>query len=141
MVQWCQHLEANYGIDPRVWQPIDGPSFHLSSKLCLCSSFHGCLAPNSKKEEPGFLRVMNGALGDPVTFNDDRDFKVTFHTMKTSPLRSHTICTLAGNCTFVTTHDCNRWTVGTAICDSQGTVFTEVEQVAGGLLLINFLSY
>ena len=48
-MQWCQRLEADYGMDPRVWQPLDGPSFRLSSKLCLCSSFHGCLAPNSKK--------------------------------------------------------------------------------------------
>jgi hypothetical protein len=27
----------------------DGPFFHLSSKLCLCNSFHGCFVPNSKK--------------------------------------------------------------------------------------------
>jgi hypothetical protein len=26
-------------MDPRVWQSLDGPSFHLSSKLCLCNSF------------------------------------------------------------------------------------------------------
>ena len=28
---------------------LDGPSFRLSSKLCLCNSFHGCFVPNSKK--------------------------------------------------------------------------------------------
>ena len=33
--QWCQHLEADYGMDPWVWQSLDGPSFHLSSNLCL----------------------------------------------------------------------------------------------------------
>ena len=32
---WCQHLEADYGMDPRIWQSLDGPSFHLSSNLCL----------------------------------------------------------------------------------------------------------
>jgi hypothetical protein len=48
-MQWCQHLGANYGMDPRVWQSRDGPSFHLSYKLCLCTSFHGCLTANSKK--------------------------------------------------------------------------------------------
>jgi hypothetical protein len=34
-MQWCQRLEADYGMDPRVWQSLDGPSFRLSSKLCL----------------------------------------------------------------------------------------------------------
>jgi hypothetical protein len=48
-MQWCQHLEADYGMDPWVWQSLDGPSFHLSSKLCLCNSFHGCFVTNSKK--------------------------------------------------------------------------------------------
>jgi hypothetical protein len=48
-MQWCQGLEADYGMDPRVWQSLDGPSFHLSSKHCLCNSFHGCFVPNSKK--------------------------------------------------------------------------------------------
>ena len=26
-MQWCQRLEADYGMDPRVWQSLDGPSF------------------------------------------------------------------------------------------------------------------
>jgi hypothetical protein len=39
-MQWCQRLEADYGMDPWIWQSLDGPSFHLSSKLCLCNSFH-----------------------------------------------------------------------------------------------------
>ena len=47
-MQWCQRLEADYGMDPRVWQSLDGPSFHLSSKFCLCNSFHECFVPNSK---------------------------------------------------------------------------------------------
>ena len=35
-MQWCQGLEADYGMDPRIWQSLDGPSFCHSSKLC-CS--------------------------------------------------------------------------------------------------------
>jgi hypothetical protein len=31
-------------------QSLDGPSFHLSSKLCLCNSFHGYFVPYSKEE-------------------------------------------------------------------------------------------
>jgi hypothetical protein len=50
-MQWCQRFEADYGMDPRVWQSLDGPSFCLSSKLCLCNSFHVCFVPNSKKGE------------------------------------------------------------------------------------------
>jgi hypothetical protein len=30
-MQWCQRLEADYGMDPQVWQFLDGPSFHLKS--------------------------------------------------------------------------------------------------------------
>ena len=48
-MQWCQCLEADYGVDPQISQSLDGPYFHLSSKLCLCNSFHGCFIPNSKK--------------------------------------------------------------------------------------------
>jgi hypothetical protein len=39
-------------MDPRVWESLDGLSFHLSSKLCLCNSFHGGgggVVPNSKR--------------------------------------------------------------------------------------------
>jgi hypothetical protein len=32
-----------------IWQSLDGPSFRLSSKICLCNSFHGCFVPISKK--------------------------------------------------------------------------------------------
>ena len=45
----CLGLVADYGMDPWIWQSLDGPSFCLSSKLCLCNSFHGCFVPNSKK--------------------------------------------------------------------------------------------
>ena len=48
-MQWCQRLETDYRMNPRMWQSLDGPSFCLSSKLCLCNSFHGCFVPNSKK--------------------------------------------------------------------------------------------
>jgi hypothetical protein len=37
-MQWCHRLEANYGMDPWIWQSLNGPSFCLSSKLCLCNS-------------------------------------------------------------------------------------------------------
>jgi hypothetical protein len=30
-MQWCQRLEADYGVDPWIWQSLDGPSFRLSS--------------------------------------------------------------------------------------------------------------
>ena len=48
-MQWCQHLEADYGVDPWIWQSLDGPSFCLSSKLCLGNFFHGCFIRNFKK--------------------------------------------------------------------------------------------
>jgi hypothetical protein len=48
-MQWCQRLDADYGVDPWIWQSLHGPSFHLSSKLCLCNSFHGCFVPKSKE--------------------------------------------------------------------------------------------
>jgi hypothetical protein len=51
IMQWCQRLEADYGMYPRIWQSLDGPSFRLSSKLCLCNSFHGCFVLNSKKRQ------------------------------------------------------------------------------------------
>jgi hypothetical protein len=33
-MQWCQRLEADYGMDPWIWQSLDGPSFCHSSKFC-----------------------------------------------------------------------------------------------------------
>jgi hypothetical protein len=48
-MQWCQRLDADYGVDPWIWQSLHGPSFHLSSKLCLCNSFHGCFVPTFKE--------------------------------------------------------------------------------------------
>jgi hypothetical protein len=48
-MQWCQCLEADYGMDPLIWQSLDGPTFPHSSKLCFYNSFHGCFVPNSKK--------------------------------------------------------------------------------------------
>jgi hypothetical protein len=37
-------------MDSQVGQSLDGPSFHLSSELCLCNSFHGYFIPYSKEE-------------------------------------------------------------------------------------------
>jgi hypothetical protein len=36
-MQWCQRLEADYGVDPRVWQSLDGPSFHHTSDKAITS--------------------------------------------------------------------------------------------------------
>ena len=47
--KWPSRLDADYGVDPWIWQSLHGPSFHLSSKLCLCNSFHGCFVPTSKE--------------------------------------------------------------------------------------------
>jgi hypothetical protein len=54
----CLCLEADYGMDPQMQQSLDGPSFHLSSKLCLCNSFHGCFVPNSKKGQSDHILVL-----------------------------------------------------------------------------------
>jgi hypothetical protein len=37
------------GMDPQVEQSLDGPSFCLSSKLCLCNTLHGYFIPHSKE--------------------------------------------------------------------------------------------
>ena len=42
---------ADYVIDPQVGQSLDGPSFHLNSKLCVYNSFRGYFVPNSKMEQ------------------------------------------------------------------------------------------
>jgi hypothetical protein len=39
-----------------VGHSLDGPSFHLSSELWLCYSFHGYFVPHSKKERSKFLK-------------------------------------------------------------------------------------
>jgi hypothetical protein len=49
-MQLCLGLVVVYGMDPQVGQSLDGPCFYLSSKLCLCNSFHGYFVPHSKKE-------------------------------------------------------------------------------------------
>jgi hypothetical protein len=46
-MQWCQRLDADYGVDPWIWQSLHG--HEISSKLCLCNSFHGCFVSNSKE--------------------------------------------------------------------------------------------
>ena len=50
-----QCFEADYGVDPWIWQSLDGPSFRLSSKFCLCNSFNGCFVPISKKGQSALL--------------------------------------------------------------------------------------
>jgi hypothetical protein len=38
-------------MDLQVEQSLDGHSFSICSKLCLCNSFHGYLVPPSKKDQ------------------------------------------------------------------------------------------
>jgi hypothetical protein len=46
-----------YGFSSCLWdgfpggQSLDGPSFPLSSKLCLCNSLHGYFVQHSKEEQ------------------------------------------------------------------------------------------
>jgi hypothetical protein len=42
-------------------------------------------------------------------------FKVTFHTVKISPLTSDSTQTLVGSHTLVTSHDCHLWLVDAAV--------------------------
>jgi hypothetical protein len=44
-------LVVVYGMNPWVWQSLDGPSFSLSSKVCLCNSFHGYFVKISEDEK------------------------------------------------------------------------------------------
>jgi hypothetical protein len=30
-MQWCHRLEANYGMDPWIWQSLDGQHYELTS--------------------------------------------------------------------------------------------------------------
>ena len=58
---WLFHILAPYDLSPLTLKAepygwslqvllLAGPSFCLSSKLCLCNSFHGCFVPYSKEE-------------------------------------------------------------------------------------------
>ena len=47
----CLGLVVAYGMDSQVGQSLGGPSFHLTSELSLCNSFHVYLVPHSKKEQ------------------------------------------------------------------------------------------
>jgi hypothetical protein len=64
-MQWCQHLEADYGMDPCIWQSLDGPSFHHSSKFCLCNS--SGFSSDRINLSP-YCMVFNAAIG-PVRLN------------------------------------------------------------------------
>jgi hypothetical protein len=39
-------------MDPRIWSFLDGPSFRLSSKLCLCNSYQTSLVRNENTLGP-----------------------------------------------------------------------------------------
>ena len=70
-MQWCQCLKADYGMDPQVWQSLDGPSFCLSSNLCPCNYFHGCFVPNSKKGQSDPAIPLLGIYPDVPTGKKD----------------------------------------------------------------------
>ena len=44
-MQWCQRLEADYGMDLWVWQSLDGPSFRLSPNFVSVTPSMGVLFP------------------------------------------------------------------------------------------------
>jgi len=46
----CLGLVVVYGMDPQVGQLLNGHSFRLCSKLCLCNSFYGYFVPPFKKD-------------------------------------------------------------------------------------------
>ena len=71
-MQWCQRLDADYGMDPWVRQSLDGPFFHLSSKLCLCNSFHGCFVPNSKKGQSVHTLVFIHYVHSSLIYNTQK---------------------------------------------------------------------
>jgi hypothetical protein len=53
-MQWCQRLETDYGMDPRVWQSLDG---QLSSGfVCFiyCSKLLNLIPP------PHFIFILTG---------------------------------------------------------------------------------
>jgi hypothetical protein len=54
----CLGLVVVYGMDPQVGQSLNGLSFHLSSKLCLCNSFQGYFVPHSKTEQSIHTSVL-----------------------------------------------------------------------------------
>jgi hypothetical protein len=54
-MQYCLCLAADYGMDPRLGQSLHGPSFCLSSKLCLCNSLNGYFVPHSFETSSGYM--------------------------------------------------------------------------------------
>ena len=40
-MQWCQRLEADYGMNPWIWQSLDCPSFRHSSKFGFVVEYFG----------------------------------------------------------------------------------------------------
>jgi hypothetical protein len=53
-------------VDPWIWQSLHGPSFHFSSKLCLCNSFHGCFVPTSKEGHSFFYGPFGKVVPCPA---------------------------------------------------------------------------
>ena len=99
-MQWCQRLDADYGVDPWIWQSLHGPSFHLSSKLRLCNSFHGCFVPILRKGKVStlwssfFLSFM--CFANCILYLED---DVVGHQWKERPIDlANFICLSTGEC-------------------------------------------
>jgi hypothetical protein len=48
-MQWCQHLEADYGMDPWISQSLDGPSFVSAPNFVSVTPSMGVLFPITKE--------------------------------------------------------------------------------------------
>ena len=59
-MQWCQGLDADYGVDPWIWQSLHGPSFYLSSKLGMDHMAPNEGARESTKEAKGICNPIGG---------------------------------------------------------------------------------
>jgi hypothetical protein len=71
-MQYCLGLVAVYGMDPQVGQSLYGPSFCLSSKLCLCHSLHGYFFRHSKVEQSILEKVLKELRGlQPYRWNNN----------------------------------------------------------------------
>jgi len=44
-MQWFKHLDADYGMDSRIWQSLDGPSFVSAPNFVSVTPSMGVLFP------------------------------------------------------------------------------------------------
>ena len=48
-MQWCQRLDADYGVDPWIWQSLHGPSFISAPNFVSVTPSMGVLFPNLRR--------------------------------------------------------------------------------------------